>query len=341
MAVARLASDDPKWLEWLASRPDATPFHHPAWLRVVAGSYGYPSFVLALTDEHGAIRAGMPIVEISRPLLGKRWVSLPFTDWSPPVMDDGVSAAELLTHVDEARREAEVNQLEIRGALTPTAQPVSVGFRHVLHLSDDPQALFSAFHPSQVQRNIRRAEREGVAVRRSTSPSDLLDLFYQLHVQTRRRLGVPVQPRAFFRLIGDQVLSRDLGFVVLASHGGRTVAGALFLAWNGTVIYKFGASEAAAWTVRPNHAIFWEAIHWGATNGFHTLDFGRTDFDTPGLRTFKLQWGTEEQPMVYSALGSPLRTGAGRASHLLGTLIRHSPKWVAQATGELLYRFAA
>jgi hypothetical protein len=44
---------------------------------------------------------------------------------------------------------------------------------------------------------------------------------------------------------------------------------------------------------------------------------------------------------VYSALGSPLQTGAWRAAHLLGTLIRHSPKWVAQASGELLYRFAA
>ena len=338
--VTRLAPMDPRWSEWLASRPDATLFHHPAWLRVVAGSYRYPSFVLAVSDDRG-LRFGLPVVEISRPGLGKRWVSLPFTDWCPPLMDEGIGAAELVSILDEARREAGVNQLEVRGALTHGAEPAEVGLRHVLRLEDHAQTSFGAFHPSQVQRSIRKAEREGVVVRRSTSSSDLLDHFYRLHAQTRRRQGVPVQPRAFFRLIADEVLARDLGFLLLASHGGRTVAAALFLAWNGTIIYKFGASEAAAWPVRPNHAIFWEAIQWGSANGFHTLDFGRTDFDTPGLRTFKLHWGSEEQPLVYSALGGPLRTGAGRASRLVGPLIRHSPAWVARGIGELFYRFAA
>ena len=50
------------------------------------------------------------------------------------------------------------------------------------------------------------------------------------------------------------------GFVLVAEHESVPVAAAVFLRHNGTVIYKYGASDDAAWAVRPNHAIFWRAI---------------------------------------------------------------------------------
>ena len=79
-----------------------------------------------------------------------------------------------------------------------------------------------------------------------------------------------------------------------------------------------------------------------ATDNFSLFDFGRTDLDNEGLRTFKANWGTVETELVYSTLGDPpaARTNSttGRA---LGAVIRHSPEFVCRELGERLYRYAA
>jgi lipid II:glycine glycyltransferase (peptidoglycan interpeptide bridge formation enzyme) len=213
---------------------------------------------------------------------------------------------------------------------------------HVLGLAADPDDLLPTFSKSQVRRNIVRSEREGVVVRHAERKSDLVDIYYDLHLRTRQRLGVPIQPRRFFELLWDRLLASGLGWLLIAEHGGRPVAGAVFLEWNGTTIYKFGASEADSWSVRPNHAIFWRAIRESCANGSRALDFGRTELANEGLRAFKAGWGTVEHPLVYTTLGAaPSERGSGRLGAFLALTIRRSPRWVCRAMGETLYRYAA
>src|SRR5581483_4142714 len=186
------------------------------------------------------------------------------------------------------------------------------------------------------------AEREGVVVRRASSTRDL-DAFYALHTRTRRRQGVPVQPRRFFDLIWDYLASTGLAFILLADAGGReAIAGALFLASGTSTIYKFGASDPDAWRVRPNHLIFWTAIAQACRRGDRRFDFGRTDVGNAGLRAFKSGWGATERPLRYSTLAPGAATGTeGPATRALSIAIRKGPKWVCRGTGEALYRFAA
>jgi len=186
-----------------------------------------------------------------------------------------------------------------------------------------------------------------VTVRRSTSAGDVVDTFYALHVQTRRRLGVPVQPRRFFRALGERIIEPGLGFVMIASHGRQPLAAAVFLNWNRTVVYKYGASDSNAWRLRPNHLLFWEAIRWSAENGYQTFDFGRSEAAQQGLREFKSGWGTEEVPLTYSMIRDRTNVSAdtsrvaGWTSAAGGAVIRRSPAWVARLLGEVLYKYAA
>jgi CelD/BcsL family acetyltransferase involved in cellulose biosynthesis len=107
--------------------------------------------------------------------------------------------------------------------------------------------------------------------------------------------------------------------------------------------YKYGASDARFWGMRPNHALFWLAIQAACADGYEFFDFGRTDLEDEGLRQFKSGWGGVEEPLEYTTLGKPAggpsrmagATGAARA------LLRHSPPWVCRAAGGLLYRYAA
>ena len=195
---------------------------------------------------------------------------------------------------------------------TATGAPRGGGVRkHVLPLTPDPDAVYRTFKRSQVQGAIEKGEREGTVVRRGTSPADLTRVFYELHTLTRRRHGVPVQPRRFFESMWRRIVEPGLGFVLVAEVDGRPAGAAVFLAWNGTVIYKYSAAVPELSRFRPTNVILWHAIRWACEHGYRRFDFGRMDLDNEGLRSFKRGWGTEERqnPVLCAR-----RPGAGRAT---------------------------
>ena len=332
--------NDPSWLELVGSDPKTLPFHHPAWTLLLAESYAFRPFVLGLVDESGRLIAGMPIVEVGGPIRGRRWVSLPFTDMCPPLVTDACLDS-FAAEIDRARSDAGVASLEVRARLPgarPTEQPALL---HDLPLTADPERVAASFRAS-VRRNIRAAEKGPAVVRLASSESDVAETFYGLHVNSRRRLGLPVQPRRFFRLLWSRMIQPDLGRVLLIDVGTDTVAGAVFLNWNRTVIYKYGASDPRYWPVRPNNLLFWEAIKWACESGYERLSFGRTDLDTPSLSRFKLGWAAQEQPLEYTFLGAADTNGRrGEPPRIARSAIRRSPRWVVRALGEILYRGAA
>lgn len=342
LRLVRLGLADPAWSAFVHASAPAVAFHHPAWAALLSATYRYEAFALALTEPGGAVRAGLPVVEVAQPLRGRRWVSLPFTDECPPLLAAGQALSPLLAELEAARAAAGVRRLEVRapvGAGRGFAEPA--GVVHRLALEADVDAVHRRFHKSQVQRNIRRAEREGVEVRQGESPADLVTTYYDLHLRTRRRQGVPAQPRRYFELLWDHVLSAGLGRVSLAYHGGTAVAGAVFLSWNGTEIYKYGASDDAAWSLRPNHLIFWDAIRRACEQGSHTFDFGRTEAANTGLREFKAGWGAREEPLAYASFSDRPRAPASELPGPVRGLLRRSPPWACRAVGTLLYRYAA
>ena len=153
---------------------------------------------------------------------------------------------------------------------------------------------------------------------------------------------MPVQPRRYFELLWEHVLGPGKGFLLLASSGQTVVAGAVFLAWGDTVIYKYGASDTAYWALHPNHLVMWSAIRWGCEHGFRSLDFGRSDLASKGLHQFKQSWGAEGRSLVYTFVGGKApRPGNGRLHDVLGAVLRRAPPIACRVAGELLYRYAA
>jgi CelD/BcsL family acetyltransferase involved in cellulose biosynthesis len=332
---------DPRWLAFVSASISATAFHHPAWALLLSECYGFRAFALAI-QESNVITGGLSVMEVKRPLGARRWVSLPFTDHCAPLVAER-DGEQLLA---EASREAErsgIRQIEVHAALDrPGIHSRAEGVIHTLQLGPDPQVIRRSFHKSQVIRSISRAEKGPIMLRRGDSAADLTEVFYDLHVRTRRKQGVPVQPRRFFELLWKHMLSRGLGFVLLVYSGTTPIAGAVFLAWNGTIAYKYGASNPDYLQLRPNHLIFWEAIRWGCENGFHSFSFGRSDLDNKGLRDFKNGWGTHEEELRYSGIGGdPLGLPMEGMLGALAIVIRRSPLWVTRSLGEILYPFVA
>jgi len=338
-----LSLADPMWTSFVESHASATPFHHPAWAKVLADAYRFDAVGLVLVDGSGKVEAAIPIIRLGRRPSRRRWVSLPFTDWCAPLIADGTGAAALGERLDEVRRKIGLVSLEIRDGLPGDhGYPLPQGHRHVLALQSDADELFAGFDSSRVRRKLRRAEREDVSVRRSNSVEELLDVFYPLHVATRRRLGVPVQPRRFFEVLGRDYLAGGLGFVVTAYREDTPLSSAVILDYNGRLYYKFSASDRSQGDVGAGQAVVWDAVRWGCENGHREFDFGRTEHGNEGLRAFKRAWGADERDLTYTVLAErPPRPPGGKALKLLGPVIQKSPEIVTRVIGRAGYRHTA
>jgi CelD/BcsL family acetyltransferase involved in cellulose biosynthesis len=335
---------DPRWPDFLARAGEAGPFHHPAWLALLARSYGYAMRACCIVDDAGAIVAGLPVALVGGALRRPRLAALPFSDHAAPLVagDDPALVDELLSALDELRSSLGV-ALEVRAPIGSAAgaQVVDSYWLHEIALEPDADAVVDRFRrKSQIMRGVRRAEREGLTVERRTDVGALAE-FYELHVGTRRRQGVPTQPKGFILRFAD-LFDLGLGFVMIVRDGEQPIAAAVFLAFNGKLIYKYGASDPAALGKRPNNLLFLEAIRWGCENGMRSLDLGRTDIGHESLREFKLSWGAEERTLDYHELADGERRpseGPGLASRA-APLIRRSPPVVSRLIGEALYRYA-
>jgi CelD/BcsL family acetyltransferase involved in cellulose biosynthesis len=305
----------------------------------MAECYGFQSLALVQTSQDGGVVAGLPI--LTRPGIGGQvMISLPFTDYCPPLVTSSKDAKPFTTMLIRWRRRPGIRRLAIHSGLpaVPGVHTQMRGVRHTMPLPASSDEIFRDLRQSSLPRAIRKAQREGVRTV-VTNSRNALEPFYNLHVQTRQRLGVPVQPKRFFEILWRRVIEERLGFVVLAYLEERPVAAAVFLAWNQHLIYKYGASDQHFWALRPNNLAMWTGIEWGCDHGFTELDFGRSDLENRGLREFKTRWGATELPLAYSYVGGkPPRAIPRFALGTIGGLIRFTPAAVCRGLGELLYR---
>lgn len=332
---------DPAWAEFLDRCESAEVFHHPLWLELLANEYGYEVTAICLRDEGGAIEAGLPLARIESRLTGRRLVALPFSDTCLTLVarDAGAAAGVRLGEAlaDAAQRGRLPLAVHAPVPGVPAESRARAFVRHELPLSGDPAEVEARFSKA-TRRNLAKAEKAGLAFEVGRDRA-ALDDFFRLHLMTRRKLGVPTQPRSFIRRF-EHLFDAGLGFVGTVREQGESVAAGVFLNYTGTLTYKYGASDPRRLGNRPNHLLHAGAIRHGCAGGSRWYDLGRSDIEAEGLCRFKRGWGAEERDLSYTYLGTPAPDPAGgtEGEGLSATVIRNSPVFVGQLAGQLLYR---
>jgi lipid II:glycine glycyltransferase (peptidoglycan interpeptide bridge formation enzyme) len=215
-----------------------------------------------------------------------------------------------------------------------------IGHKHLLDLTQETKIIFNTFKKTQVQQPIQKAIKEGLSGEVRID-FDAMTEFYKLHLITRKKLGIPIQPKRFFFHFFHEIIKNNLGFIVLVSIGKKVISAGIFAGANKTITYKFSASHPEYLTYRPNNLMLWTAILESKKRGFEVFDFGRTDLETEGLRKFKQGWGTIEEPLYYSYYPEiPDKTKfIFIKNNIVTPVIKHSPGFVCQWTGEVLYKY--
>lgn len=327
------------WDRLVASHAESTFFHRAAWASVICQTYGHEAPYIHCSEGDKTV-ALIPMIEVSSVLTGRRGVCLPFTDVCGPLVFGNADRGLVMNVVSDLARQRRWKYFEFRGseALPALATPAVTFHGHSLDLRRSTDQLLASFS-SSVRRAIRKADRSGLKVEISATEQAVAH-FYRLHVQTRKRHGLPPQPFSFFRNLHKHAIDAGLGFVVLATIQSRLAAAALFLTSGKTAIYKFGASDENLQEHRGANLVMWEAIKFLAQDGFETLHFGRTSTVNAGLRRFKLGWGTEERAVEYFRFDAQVgrwSSARDRASGLHNKIFGSLPRALNRLAGALIY----
>ena len=338
---------DPRWEEFLARHPRSSVFHTTAWLDSLRRTYGYEPICLTTSPPVDPLQNGLVFCRVESWITGRRFVSLPFSDHCDFLIDTPASVPALLATLAQECDKQKQAYVEIRPLYPPDGiQPffsptVAYGF-HELNLDPSLETLFSNFHKDSTQRKIKRAEREGLTEQVGRSKS-ILEKFYRLQVLTRRRHGVPPQPRSWFRNMID--CFGEALQIRLAFKGDRSIAGILTLRHKNSLVYKYGCSDAEFNNLGGMHLLFWRAIQEARELGLRQFDLGRSDLDNEGLITFKDRWGATRSTLGYLRhAGSgqlpiaPKQTSADWKSRLAKQVFTRAPNGFLSLAANLLYK---
>lgn len=347
--VDQISLDNPReveeWDAFVEAHPQGTPFHHSSWLRVLDETYSLKVSARICRDSDARICGIFPAVEIKNWLRGSRIVSLPFSDFCGPLFTNLPSDSDTLRGLIGMNGKNNVS-FEVRSSL-----PENLNFarttnfvRHILRLSSQSSDVYEKTDKRTIRYSIKKAAKNGIEVVDRTSLAGV-EAYYRLHLQTRRKHGIPSQPKKLFMNLYKHMTPNGRAKILLAEHSSEPIAGGIFLILGGTIHYKFNASSPAALaaSLTPNHLLTWHAMETACRDGLRFFDFGRTSLDNPGLVRYKESWGAVPVALPYSYFPQAAGVTAGADKsvtvRVLTDIWRRLPDPVAQAIGSKLYRY--
>jgi hypothetical protein len=348
-SLARVYEVDPlgdrRWQSLVERHPQASIFHHRAWLDALHRTYGYEPVVFTTSPPESDLENGLIFCRIRSWVTGHRLVSLPFSDYCEPLCDRDEEFESLIRHLQATRIGQEWKYIEVRPMKESFEDGVKkLGFnaiaKYTLHRVDlEPAAeeIFRRVDKNSVQRRVRRAERSGVVEVCGRSERLLKD-FYWLMVRTRARHNLPPQPYAWFRnllhCLGEAVELR------LAYMKNVPVGAVLILHFKDTSYYKYGCSDARFHSLGVMPFLLWRALLHAKAIGSRILDLGKTEDGQSGLIEFKNHWTPLSAWLTYWTFPSEpsFTSNQDWKLRMVKRVCAYMPERLLAGAGTLIYR---
>jgi len=327
------------WDDYVLTIKNTSIFYSSFWAKVLQQSYGYkPIYVTQFSNS--SLETLVPLMSINSKITGARGVSLPFTDYCNPLVSDQKYFETIFQELISVGQNSNWKSLEFKGGaeLFQDKQCSLNFYNHVLHLTDETS--LHAKLKTNTKRNIKKAEREGVQVFIDNS-SDSMENFYRLNCITRKKHGLPPQPKQFFKNFYEFIIKENHGIIVSAVKNDTILAASIFLHFKDRVVYKYGASDTKHLHLRANNLVMWEAIKYYTEKKLTFFDFGKTDLTNEGLRRYKLSWGAEEKLIKYfkyDFITKKFTKENYKENGWYNLIFRKMPLPILRATGNILYK---
>lgn len=284
--VTEWAGPPEDWNAFVRGATDGTVMHLHAWRNILQEAYGHPVFLLA-AERGGGLESVLPLALVESPFFGRSLVSMPFMDYGGVCAGGATDTEQPLVEQAAAIAADRDAKLVLRYLRRPeldlpcSQEKVTMW----LELGTSEEALWKGLS-SERRNRIRKAQKSGLEA--SLPGHEELDAFYEVFARNMRDLGSPVHSRGFFEAVLNHL--PDSTQLLIVRDEGRPVGAGLMLLHRGMISIPWVSSLRVAFRKCPNQLLYWEAMRFGISNGFHTLDLGRSSRDS-GTFEAKRQWG--------------------------------------------------
>jgi CelD/BcsL family acetyltransferase involved in cellulose biosynthesis len=318
LELRRLAdSEADSWDRAVARFAGGTVFHTYDWMTTVGRLFCVEKLPLGVFQD-GQMVGVFPTFCARKGIL--RVLASPLGGWATyyggPLVDAPRQSA-VLKAFDALLHQGRIDYAEIRyphlsavEALREQGYYVEEKHTYVLTLDQPIDQLWRGMK-SACRRAVRKAQRSRVEVI-EPDRKDFLTDYYELAKDTYRKSNrLPPLSERQLEIVWDTLKEKNRVKVLLARHGGRMIAGAIFLLFEDRIYYWDGAACRDGLPMRPNNLIHWTLIEWAASHGYQTYDM--LGANIPSIARFKQTFGCELRPFCYAYKSLSWRATLGRA----------------------------
>lgn len=288
-----------EWDQVSREAPCATPFHSRAWCEAYC-SYAPRYSPRALRLELDGRALFLPVF-VRRGLLRRgpfmRAVSARPGVYGGPIALDGPLGPRGWSSFAAALSASPLGAWECFGNVldpqAPLANEVTCEQRrtHLVDLASLPDDVLASYD-SNCRRNVRKAEREGIAVQRESGPAARSE-YFAMYVASQERWGEDAAHGYRERLF--ELLERVAGAELWTARTreGELAAGGWFLASRAHVVFWHGAMHERFSPLRPANALHHALIVESRRRGARYYDFNPSE-KIEGVQQFKRSFGARE-----------------------------------------------
>lgn len=291
--VSRAGPEDAaSWDALVEAHPEGRFCHLWGFRRCLEEAYRYRTVYLKF-HERGKLLGIFP--SIVRARHGGCLISQPFNEYGGPLTKDLEPGlyAELTRLLLESAGWAGCRSIEIRGGIGCDAAARAGGWTwqplhsYAVLALDEPERLWRKALTNEARKGVNKARKNGLTAEIRRGAAAVGDPFFDLYLDSMKRLGIPPHSKAFFG-----TLAAGLGDHLVAAWTMKESRPAAILlgAATGRRIHIFIiASDHSVWPMRPSDLAHWEMVSWACQVGLEVFDFGSARYE--GQIQFKKKWG--------------------------------------------------
>jgi len=296
MELKIFESPGQEWDEFASQYTDLI-FYQSIWSEVLKKGLGGQPLYFCLR-EGGKIVAGLPGVLLNFKIFKILYASIPYGN----LIGNRSCFPMMMDFLDVEFRKRKIDQVRITESpfIEPfrpeTFKPVSAKCTLLDLKRFNKERIWDSYR-SEVRRAIRKAQRNGLSVRRATSREEV-EIFYRLYFSSmERNRAVAKYPLHWFDAIYEILIQRKKADILLAIKDDEYMAGVVLIYSTTSNHYLHNGSAEAYLENRPNDLIVDYIIQKGVEEGKTTLDFMGSDRDDLSLIRFKEKWGSQSMDL--------------------------------------------
>jgi hypothetical protein len=337
------------WDRYVTAHAAGTIYHLSAWRTIFEKSFSYRSWLLAARDRISSDLIGaLPLYLVPTPF-ARRLVSVPFRDRGGVLWSSSEAFYALIDRAKEIMSAVDAASIELKSLAQYPAELVAreslVERCYWIRSYSDLRGANGDTIWRDIgdkRKNIRRARDKNLAFVDMTHDPAALGLWYQLHLDTQKRLGLPPFPQRFFSCMLDELRLGERIRLFAVRDRGSCLAASIVLLDRRVAIYAYGASSRSAQLSRPNDFLFFNMIQSLAENGYECFDMGSDSPKQENLLAFKKKWLASQERIPRYGFGNAAVSVADSSATryaMLRAVFRRLPAALLRGIGTAVTRY--